>query len=158
KKYRWTHPFGDFLAQPLLMRDLLAPYEEEITRFAERERDIVDQAILLWNLIHSAIEGYRARRSDWAFVRHEDLSREPVEGFRAMFSHVGVPFSAETERAIADATASANPAEVSDAGVLARDSRAGIWTWKARLTPEEIARVREGTAAVSDAFYSDEDW
>jgi hypothetical protein len=158
KKYRWTHPFGDFLAQPLLMRDLLSSYQEEITRFAGEERPIVDQAILLWNLIHSAIDTYRERRKDWVFARHEDLSRDPVEGFRSMFAAVGVPFSKEAEGAIARATAADNPAEVSEAGVLARDSRAGIWTWKARLTDEEIARVRAGTDPLWRAFYGEEDW
>jgi hypothetical protein len=158
KKYGWTHPFGDFLAQPLLMRDLLSPYAEEIERFAHTQQEIVDQAILLWNLIHSAIRTYRERRKDWVFCRHEDLSREPVEGFRAMFGAVGVPFSAETERSIAHATGSENPAEVSDAGVLARDSRAGIWTWKARLSDEEIDRVRTGTEPLWRSFYTDDDW
>ncbi|MFL5768247.1 MAG: sulfotransferase [Actinomycetota bacterium] len=158
KKYNWTHPFGDFLAQPLLMRDLLAPYAEEIERFAREPQEIVDQAILLWNLIHSAIATYRERRKEWFFARHEDLSREPVEGFRAMFGAVGVPFSAEIEQAIARSTGSENPAEVSDAGVLARDSRAGIWTWKARLSEAEIERVRTGTEPLWRAFYADDDW
>ena len=158
KKYDWTHPFGDFLAQPLLMRDLLSAYTDEIERFAREPHEIVDQAILLWNLIHSAIATYRDRRPEWFFARHEDLSREPVEGFHSMFSAVGVPFSPETEQAIARSTASGNPAEVSDAGVLARDSRAGIWTWKARLSEEEIDRVRTGTEPLWRAFYSDEDW
>ena len=158
KKYRWTHPFDDFLAQPLLMRDLLSDYTEEIERFAREEHEILDQAILLWNLIHSAIATYRERRRGWLFARHEDLSRDPVEGFREMFAAVGVPFSAETERSVALATASDNPAEVTDAGVLARDSRAGIWTWKARLTDEEIARVRSGTDPLWRAFYGEADW
>jgi hypothetical protein len=37
KRLNWTHPFGDFLAQPLFMRDLLAPFEEDIRRFAAAE-------------------------------------------------------------------------------------------------------------------------
>jgi Sulfotransferase family len=163
KKYGWTHPFGDFVAQPLLMRDLLSSHAEQIERFARAQResqepDIVDQAILLWNLIHSAIRTYRERRHGWFFARHEDLSRSPVEGFRDMFGAVGVPFSAGTERAIAETTGSDNPAEVSDAGVLARDSRAGIWTWKARLSDQEIDRVRTGTEPLWRAFYADGDW
>ena len=158
KRYDWTHPFEDFLAQPLLMRDLLASYTDDVERLAGEEHEIVDQAILLWNLIHAAIQTYRERRKDWFFARHEDLSRDPVEGFRSMFASVGVPFSMETERAIARSTGSDNPAEVNDAGVLARDSRAGIWTWKARLSPEEIERVRTGTEPLWRSFYADEDW
>jgi hypothetical protein len=158
KRYRWTHPFGDFLAQPLLMRDLLSRYEDEVRRFAEREHEIVDQAILLWNVIHSAIAEFRERRPDWHFARHEDLSREPVERFRAMFDALDVPYSAQIERDIAGATAPGNPAEASDAGALKRDSRAGIWTWKERLTSEEISRIRTGTQALWRSFYAEEDW
>jgi hypothetical protein len=158
KKYRWTHPFGDFLAQPLLMRDLLSGYRDDIERFAEREHEIIDQAILLWNLIHAAIAEYRRRRPDWHFARHEDLSREPVERFRDLFDAFGVPFSPEIERSVAGATAPGNPAEASDAGALKRDSRAGIWTWKKRLTSEEIARIRTGTQELWPSFYGDGDW
>ena len=38
-RYGWTHPFDDFLQQPLLMRDLLSPFEEEIASFAHSERE-----------------------------------------------------------------------------------------------------------------------
>jgi hypothetical protein len=140
------------------MRDLLGEYRREVERLAAEEGEIVDQAILLWNLIHSAIRTYRDRRPEWHFARHEDLSRDPVERFREMFGALGVPFSEETERSIAQATGATNPAEVTDAGVLERDSRAGIWTWKARLTPEEIDRIRTGTDPLWRSFYSDDDW
>jgi hypothetical protein len=158
KKYGWTHPFDHFARQPLLMGDLLHDYEDEVARFSRSEQDVVDQAILLWSLIHSAIATYRARHADWHFARHEDLSRDPVTGFREMFAYLGVPFTAEIERGIAGATAHGNPGEVSDAGVLKRDSLVGIWTWKARLTPEEIERIREGTDPLWRTFYSEEDW
>jgi hypothetical protein len=158
KRYRWTHPFEDFLAQPLLMRDLLGAYREDVAAFAREEREIVDQAILLWNLIHAAILAYRERRDDWLFARHEDLSREPVERFREMFAFLGVPYTSDVEQDVARATAPGNPAEAADASVLERDSRAGIWTWKDRLSAEEIARIRRGTDPLWRSFYSEDDW
>ena len=75
KRLDLRHPFGHFLAQPLLMRDWLEPYAEQLETFARREQDIVDQAILLWNVIHHALAEYRTRHPDWILLRLEDLSR-----------------------------------------------------------------------------------
>jgi hypothetical protein len=45
-----------------------------------------------------------------------------------------------------------------DRGPTRRDSRAAKWTWLRRLTPEEVERVRSGTAAVADRFYDGASW
>ena len=78
----WTHDFALFLDQPLLLRDHLAPFEDEIRDYAAHERDAIDQAILLWRLIYSTVATFRERHPEWTFVRHEDLSRAPVPGLR----------------------------------------------------------------------------
>jgi len=152
KEKGWTHPFAHFLLQPSLMRDHLEPFAGDILRFAREERDVVDQAALLWKVIYATILRYRERHPDWIYLRHEDLSKDPVEGFRAVFDKVGLEFSAETERAIV--THSFAPA----AAGLRRDSRANIDTWKQRLTGAEIERVRAAVAGVSGEFYADREW
>ena len=77
KRLRLRHPFGHFLAQPLMMRDWLSPYTAELERFAAREQEIVDQAILLWNVIHHAIAAYGTRHPEWPLMRLEDISGAP---------------------------------------------------------------------------------
>lgn len=157
-RYGWTHPFDDFLKQPLLMRDVLAPFEEEIASFARSEREIIDQAILLWNLIHHAILRYREVRPMWRFFRHEDIARDPLGRFEEMFGYLGLPFG-EAERAgVAAATDPSNPSESASAGVLKRDSRAAAETWKTRLSADQIDRTRAGTEKIASAFYADSDW
>jgi hypothetical protein len=158
KRYGWTHPFGDFLAQPLLMRDFLAPFEDEIRDFAATPRPPFDQAILLWRLIHQAVVTYRDRHPGWLFYRHEDIASDPVNGFRDMYERLGLTYGPEAEVAIEHATDSSNPAEAADDRSLRRDSRASIWTWKSRLTEEEIERVRGETEPLWKEFYSDGDW
>jgi len=59
---------------------------------------------------------------------------------------------------VARATNPSNPAEARSDRSLRRDSRASIWTWKSRLTPEEIERVRVETEPLWKEFYSDGDW
>jgi hypothetical protein len=41
---------------------------------------------------------------------------------------------------------------------LTRSSWAGVWTWKERLTAEEVERVRIETEPIWKEFYPDGDW
>ena len=95
----WDHPFDHFLRQPLMMRDLLDGYEDEIRRFVEVEQPLLDQAILLWNLIHRQIIRFRDERPGWTFLRHEDLSREPIEGFRALYDRFDLTWTDDAWKA-----------------------------------------------------------
>ena len=157
-KYGWTHPFDDFLNQPLLMRDLLSPFEEEIASFARSEREIIDQAVLLWTLIHHVILRYRETRPTWCFQRHEDIARDPLGRFGQMFEYLGLEFGQKERARVSAATDSSNPSEATGAGALKRDSRSAAQTWKTRLSARQIARIREGTEKIAAEFYSDVDW
>jgi len=158
KRLRLRHPFGDFLAQPLMMRDWLSPYAAELERFAAEEQDLVDQAILLWNVIHEALAGYRTRRPEWPLLRLEDLSRRPIEEFHALFDRIGLPRDARVDALVRETSDAANPAEASTADSIRRDSAAHIWNWKRTLDAAEVERVREGTAALAATFYGADDW
>ena len=158
KRLHLRHPFGDFLAQPLMMRDWLSSFADELERFAAREQEIVDQAILLWNVIHHALATYRARHPEWALLRLEDISRQPAARFHDLFDRLGVPRDERVDGLIASTSDSSNPAEASTADSIRRDSAAHIWNWKRTLDAAEIARVREGTEAVAAAFYGPDDW
>ncbi len=161
KRLHWPHTerFGDLLAQPLVMRDFLGGYEEQLRAYAAREHDIVDQAILLWNIQTEAIARVRERRaSEWAFTRLEDYSRAPVERFRDLFAHMRLPWDDGVE-ALARATSDpSNPAEASRPDSVRRDSATHITNWKRRLTAEEITRVRVGTEPLWTQFYDESDW
>jgi hypothetical protein len=160
KKLDWRFDFSNWTEQPLLLRDLAGPYEREIRGFAEQDRDIVDQAVLLWNVMHHVIDGYRERRLDWTFLRHEDVSETPVEHFRSLYRRLALRWSDDVAAQVRAASSEDAPAEVAiaDRNLTVRNSRQARWTWRSRLTPEEQARVREGTHDVASRFYSDEDW
>lgn len=78
KLFNWKHPFSDFLNQPLLMKDYLQPFATQIKEYVEVEHDVIDQGAFLWKLIHSVIGKYVEQFPDWIFVRHEDISRDPL--------------------------------------------------------------------------------
>jgi hypothetical protein len=157
-KQGWWHPFDHFTAQPTMMRDLLARHAEEIERFARTPQPLLDQAILLWVLIHEHIARMRARRPGWRFIRHEDISRDPVASFQELYTWLDLAWSDEVERTILESSGEGNPAVSEEASDRRRDSRAAITAWKDRLTPEDQATIRERTAPVWQMFYGDEDW
>jgi hypothetical protein len=153
-----AHPFGDFLRQPLLLRDLLGAYEPEIRRHAAEPQPVIDQAVLLWNMVHSVVQRYRDRHTNWAFLRLEDVSRDPTTVFRDLFTRYGLTFNERVETTILEHTGASNPAQVASASSVQRDSAASILAWKTALTRAEIDRVRDGVEHVSKSFYSDSDW
>ncbi len=153
-----AHPFGDFLRQPLLMQEFLEPFEAEIRAFSAAPAPLFDQALLLWNILHSAILRYRSARPDWLFLRLEDIAVEPIGRFREIYARLGLRLDAATERTISAHSDPSNPAEVDDPADARRDSRASIHTWKERLSPQDIDRVRTAVEPISKEFYSDADW
>ena len=157
-KQGWWHPFDHFTAQPAMMRDLLADRADEIERFASARQPLLDQAILLWLVIHEHIAHMRSRRPDWRFVRLEDVSREPVDRFRELYDWLGLTWSGQVARAIEESSGEGNPSVTTDASSRRRDSRAAITAWKAHLSAEDQAVVKARTAPVWQEFYGEEDW
>jgi len=159
KRLNWTHSFSHFLEQPLLMSDHLYHFEAEIRELAKYEHDIIDQGALLWRLIYHMVAKYQKNHDDWVFLRHEDLSRDPLEGFRALFNRLNLEFSESVEGAVQEYTNASNPSEAPDgSSSIKRNSRSNIWNWKNRLETSEIERIRTSVEDVSRLFYRDDDW
>ncbi len=154
----WTFRFEQLLEQPLLMAHHLEGQRDAIEAQARAPGDIVDQGIALWNAIYSVVAGYRTRHPDWIFVRHEDLSRDPVRGFADLHARLGLAYTARIARAVADHSGDHNPAERHAGDPVRRDSRANVESWRSRLGHEAIERVRFGTAKVATHYYDADDW
>ena len=160
KRLKWGSPFRHFLEQPLLMRDHLHPFEAKIKKLEVNRSDIIDQSVLLWNILYHVVDEYRKKHDDWIFLRHEDISRDPLLHFQDLFKRLDLDYSQQVERVIQKYSDPSNPSEVNLKGVysLWRDSKSAIWSWKNRLTETEIERMREGTHDIAKGFYSDDDW
>ena len=158
KKAGWSFRFEQLLEQPLLMKHHLAGFRREIETLAHEAGDIVDQGILLWNVIYQVIAGYRERHPDWIYVRHEDLSRDPLPAFGELFESLGLDYTKAVQRVVAEHSGSNNPVEPHAGSEIRRHSRANIQSWKQRLSAEEIRRIERGTAEVAAHFYGEEDW
>jgi hypothetical protein len=155
QRLNWRFNFGHLLDQPLLMAEVLAPFEREIRAAARRPDDIVGQASLLWKLVYATADGYRAEFPDFVIVRHEDLSRDPVRGFATLSSELGIYFDRTTADTIREFSDEHNPREqqTSEAKALRLNSRATTVTWKTRLNENERKRIQATTAGVLELFY-----
>jgi len=160
KKMNWGFDFSNFLNQPLLLKDHLAPFESLIRKYTTHSYDLIDQAILLWNIIHYVVLKYRDRHPDWIFIRHEDLSFDPVKEFATLFKRLKLQWSPDIQKKIDEYTNSNNPGDQTKDNdeFFKRNSRLNIWNWKRRLTEAEIFRIRMNTQSIAREFYSEEDW
>jgi len=158
KRLKWPFDFQDLLDQPLLMRDHLGPYREQMQSIGPE--DVIGQAALLWKLIYRSVHKACERNPGFIIVRHEDLSLDPVPGYRALYTSLGLEFTPRVEKTILNSSSSENPGELSRKRVhgFKLDSRANLDNWKKRLTTEEIERVRTMTEDVSTLYYSNAEW
>ena len=156
----WSFNFSDLLAQPHLMETWLEPYRAGMEAQLSAPEDIIGQSCLLWRMIYSVAAQLQVQYPQFLIVRHEDLSQDPLGGFRQLYAALGLDFSPQVQQVIQDSSSAENPGELSRRKVHAvrMDSRAGLGNWKRRLNPAESERVRELTAGVAERYYTPEDW
>lgn len=158
KRLGWNFDFNDLLDQPLLMRDHLEPYREQMQ--AIKADDVIGQASLLWTMIYRTVHSQGRLNRHLIIVRHEDLSRDPVNGFRDLYAALGLDFTPHAENKILNSSSSDNPTELSRRKThsVKMDSRASVDNWRSKLSPDEINRIREITEDSAQLFYPDINW
>ena len=134
----WSFDFNDLLDQPLLMRDHLEIYRDEMS--SVKADDIIGQASLLWKMIYASVHSTHELNPDQITVRHEDLSRDPVNQYRDLYSKLDLEFSLRVQKFIENASSSENPTELSRKKThsVKLDSLANIKNWKKRLSEDDI--------------------
>ncbi len=160
KRLRWPFDLGDLLHQPLLMRDKLEPFRLEMERLLENPYDEIGHNSFLWKIIYIIAKDFKKDHPQFHIVRQEDLSLQPIQGFRKLYQNLDLKFSARVSEAILASTNSENPKELTSdsAHSINLNSKANLENWKHRLTTAEIKRVRELTEEAAEYFYPDLDW
>ncbi|MUU78445.1 sulfotransferase [Winogradskyella endarachnes] len=153
KVKNWEFDFNNFLNQPLLLNSYLKQYKDAILIYSNNQKDIIDQGILLWNIIHQTIFLYQKKyKEDWYFVKHEDLSTNPMVEFNKMFAKLNLTVDSNVINYINETTKSNKKSE------LKRNSKENIKSWKQRLSEDEIQQIKIGTEKVWKKFYTENDW
>lgn len=160
KRLNWSFDFSDLLEQPLLIRDLLSPFYDELVEMVVSPGDVIEQSCLLWRMIYATVASFQEQQPKFIILRHEDIAKNPIEEFCNVYGFLGVDFTPQVEWAIKNSSSEKNPNEAPRRirHSYHLNSKANLEKWKQRLDLEEIARVRELTADVSPFFYTEKDW
>lgn len=160
KRLNWTFGVHQFQEQPDLMRRYLQDYQAQVQHFVVQPPDIIDTAILVWNMVYDTVAQYQKAHPDWVFLKHEPLAEEPVDGYRRLYQKLGLQWNSRVEMQIAAYSSTENERHglVDGWNTIRQDSKAARWRWCKLLHPEEITRVRAGTESISALFYDNSDW
>lgn len=160
KRLNWRFNFSHLIAQETLFYQQDFPYRDEIVQYTEQPRDLIDQAALLWCILHSRILHYKEKFPNWLILRHEDISTNPLEEYGRIYQYLCLTFSESVQSVIADYSSSQNPIEGPKGTVhtLKRDSKANVKSWQTRLSEREIERIYNKVENLSSHFYTDLDW
>jgi hypothetical protein len=158
KNLNWNFPFNHLLEQPLLMKDHLVVFKEEIIKYSKKRKDIIDQGILLWEIFAYIINKYKNNNKKWIFLKHEDLSRDPLNSYFKLYKDLGLNFNSKIVKFINRCSSSANPIDAKNPYYLKRDSKLSTYKWKKRLNKYEIERIREKVEYISCHFYRNNEW
>ncbi|WP_433350801.1 sulfotransferase [Microtetraspora malaysiensis] len=147
----WTVYFHELLEQPLLVRD--HPCVEEL-RPLVGSQDRIAKAAALWRVARR-VTADLAADPGIRVVGYEALASAPLEGFRDLYAWCGLPWTPRAAHRVGAAcrAPAAAPASgfawngLSRTAFRPMDSRAALSSYRERLTPDEVSRIRELTSA-----------
>lgn len=142
----WTVHFEELLEQPLLVRD-----HPEVAELAPLvgSPDRIAKAAALWRVTRTIL----SRTPGILVVSYEELATDPLAGFRRLYAHAGLRWSARAERRISGACLAGGPADrgftwsgLSRTAYRPMDSRLAAKRTPNGLTPAEATRIRDLTS------------
>lgn len=160
KRLGWNFDFTNLLSQPLLMQDWLEPYRTDMEMLLSHPQNVISQAALLWRMIYDVVDKQRslllAQGIPVLVVKHEELSLEPLKGFRNLYQQLDLDYHKGIEQRILSSSSSENPSEraAHKAHTIKLDSRANLKSWQKWMTEEEVELINNITAGVREKYYS----
>ncbi len=163
KRVDWDMSLDELCAQSeflaTLPASLVAEIRDRVNSKSTGDGYNLEDAALSWKVFHQVIYQYQQAHPDWIFVKHEDLCRDFVGGFKDLYSRLALPWSIEVQEKIEQyCDRSKQPELGSQIHILNRNSRLTSQVWKQSLTLQEINRIKEITQNVADLFYGSDSW
>ena len=158
KRMGWNPDFDFIFKQPTIIRDFLDSYEIGIRGIPKD--DIIARGALLWRLFHYIIYEYQKVHKDWLFIRHEDLSCNPLINFGKIFDYLDIKYDERIKSRIRKLSSPKNPAAAPNgvSQALARNSSSVITQWHCKLNKSEINLIQSITKPISEQFYDKQCW
>ncbi len=159
KRVGWRTNPRIFLKQELLMDTYLNPMKDEILGFSSNDNNIIEEASLCWKIYHFLINIYKENHPEWVFLKHEDISRNPIKSFKYLYDKFSLPFTPDVSKTIQNYSGSHNPVDPTDkVHLLHRNSKKNIGRWKNTLSEGEIKKIYDRTFDIAEIFYSHDTW
>jgi hypothetical protein len=168
RRLNWKVNLYDLLDQPLLMRDVLGPYEDDLRAMADSD-DQVAKAALLWRVTYTVLGDLDKQQPGLLHIhRYEDLASDPMTKFRELYAVCGLSWTERAQKRIIWATTDHGKAEggqhswslrngVSRTAFRPMDSRSTLGAFRSRLSQEDIDKVNEITNSVAARYYDAKD-
>ena len=155
----WSIRFGELLEQAALVDDHLAPWADRL-RDLEDSPDWLARSCLLWEAAYDVVDRAFRDLPGVHLVGYEQLVQDPQPAFADVYRRTGLTWSPRAAERVRAATterpgAAQGAMRWSLRGGLSRtayrpmSSGTALATYRDRLTPDEVARVRELTAEVA---------
>ena len=105
----WAHPFSHFMNQPALIEAYLEPFRAEIDGIRPGGARHPRPGGAALAACPPCDRRLPLATSGLVIVRHEDLSREPIEGFAGVFEALDLSYTEDVQEAIRRSTSRSNP-------------------------------------------------
>ncbi len=149
----WLHDFRPWIEQP----DFVADHFGEFAGMIDScPRDILSYTALQWLVSYSYMEKIKLQYPENVMVvRHEDLCVNAKKGFAEIFRFAGIGFTNEIASRLADITEGSGVNQVSRnfSQLEKRDSVKLSVKWKDQVSREQLERIMEITALLSEQLY-----
>jgi hypothetical protein len=155
----WRIHFHELLEQPALVRDHLGPYVDRM-RALVGSPDWLARTCLLWEATYDVVDRAFRPIPGVHVVGYESLVQDPMTGFADLYERFGLTWSDAAAGRVREATTERAGAEqrkfswsfrggVSRTAYRPQGAATALSTYRNRLTPAEVERVRELTAEVA---------
>jgi hypothetical protein len=137
---------AEFLSQPELVEDYLAPFAEDIAK-AETHFDIL---VFRW-CIQNYVPLRQFQEGEIHIAFYEDFCIDPEEEVARMFAYLGKPYSPE----VLEVVGKPSPVSLKDSAIVVGGSL--IDSWRKQISPEQVERAVEILSLFGlDSIYSRE--
>ena len=151
----WRFDFGQLAQQDVLM-DRLEPWSSEIRQAASSPLGPVDEACLLWRIIHGSIANALPELGPSAqVVIHEEFVTQVPYRLEKLSGWLNIAYSNEMRDTALALSEGSRQDHSMQLGVneLRRNSLVAADAWRERLSPADVQRIRELTVPEAYQFY-----
>ena len=129
-----------------------------MTDFLFSYREVIESAESPFEKLAARVGAYykvalslAQRHPSWILVTHEDLCRDPINGFRKLYKKLGLVWTEKTRHII---QVSNRPKLNDKVEHVCRIAHEEINKWKHKLSDYEIQEIRKFYGAFNNEFYN----